>query len=389
MVYTESISIKRAIVHKVDHVNATMPVLSDVELELDTQVQKFLGLHISQARQHRYTRQGRFHPVPDSRSPGKIYLVDETDAILNEHEDDAEASQIFVASSRTIAESLFEAIRGNKTISVSDLIICIFSAPGSQVMQLAVLKMDPYEGFVTTTSIENGQTKVKLEQVPSVISSEGLQKCAFMLSHAQRADAGYDLEVLDAQNAHGGYVKQAAGFFVTDFLECDVNLDATDKTNLFLRETFAFAQRRKDEWSEEEIERFKSGASQAMRQHDLDIIDFAQQYTPEGEDPETLLNTLQGKGLSDRTFQPNAADVAQWTDLALFEGDDGLQLKFAIDDTEFFRNEEAALLNTPLIDLLGQNEEKSVLILEDNNETIIVIRTNSFRRKLSKTSRSR
>lgn len=389
MPYATSVTIQKAIVHKVDHVNDVAPVLSDVELELDAEVQQFLGLHISQAQQHRYTRQGRFRPLPQTRAPGKIYLLDEADAILGNHTNEGEVSRVFVSRSRIIAESLFDAVRGNRAISRSDLIVCTFSNPGSGVVQLAVLKMDPHEGFVTTTVTENGQTRVRLEQVPSVISSEGLQKCAFVLPQARRADVGYDLQVLDAQNARGSYVKQAAGFFVTDFLECDVNLDAADKTSLFLQESFAFAQRKRGEWSEEEVERFKEGASQAVRQHDLDIVNFAQQYMPEVESSEALLEVLQSKGLSDQTFQPNTAAVEQWTNLALFEGDDGLQFKFAIENAEFLNRDEAAPLNLSLIELLSQNEEKNVLVMADNNETIVVIRTNSFRRKLSKTSRSR
>jgi hypothetical protein len=382
----DSIQIYKAVIHKVDHITASNPILSGVETTLNDEIRKFISQHIRKSKDHKFTRGAVFNKSPNEPPPGFISFQKEVDTILC----DPHNPEVFISHSKTLAESLFETVKGDQRISKSDLIMCTFSDTDRGDVQLAILKMDPHNGFVTReTQDKNGVAFIELVAVPSVISDRELQKCAFVLPVSQRGVRGCDLRVLDFQRQSRGYENQVSTFFITDFLQCSVNLDSDDKTDLFLRESYAFAARRRDEWDESEIEGFKNAANQAVSRNRLDVTAFAEEYITDASERENYVNHLEHKGLEDLTFTPSAERASQYNNVALFKGDDGIELKLPSEmimqntDFEFYQSASTAM-DTPLSQLLAENSDKRVVVLHDENETVIVIKTIHFERKLSK-----
>ena len=164
------IHIRKLIIHKVDHRNYDTPLLSDMESPVtDPEVVSFLRRHIVNNLVHKHTRTARFLPV-DETGPSFSGMCDE----LLEDPDQ------FVPQTRRIAQHLFDTV--DKRVSPGDLVMCTFADRGEDAPTwLALLKMDPEDGFVSERVEIDGKVHVVLRRVPNVLPRGELQKCAFIL----------------------------------------------------------------------------------------------------------------------------------------------------------------------------------------------------------------
>lgn len=312
------IQIHRMIVHKVDHRNYDAPQLSDLESPVTDEVGSFLRQHIASNREHKYVRTGQFLPPEE----GKVSVCTICDSLL-QHPGQ------FVPQSQKVAEHLFDTM--DKRVSAGDLILCTFTEGDGDSGWLALLKMDPEDGFVGVREEVNGQVRYILQRVPNVLPRGELQKCAFILPPDLREERGYDLKVLDQQAARYGARRLVASFFVTDFLQCKVGLDPVDTTRAFVYGSYEWLEGKKEQWPQDDVERFKSRVTDYLQDAVVDVTNFGVAVIPSPDEQDEYLEYMREQGLEDLTFEPDPRERQRLTKYIRFEGDHGLEVRIETD----------------------------------------------------------
>lgn len=314
----DQIAIHKMIVHKTDHIVYDEPQLSDMESPIPEEVSSFLRQHIIFNREHKYTRTAQFLDAPDA----ELILKDICDELLSNTDN-------FILQSKIIATHLFNNIKKNKRISPGDLIICTFSEIGNDSKWLALLKLDPEDGFVGEREEVNGQIRIVLRRVKDVLPTGELQKCAFIVPNNMRESLGYDLKVLDQQSSRYAARQLVASFFINDFLQCKVGLNQADKTINFVYLSRDWVN--KKDWPAEDKERFKNYVSEVINNNIVDTASVAQAVIASQEDQDDYVEYIKENGLDELAFEPDPEERRKLIQYVWFEGDYGLTIKIKKD----------------------------------------------------------
>jgi len=327
------ITIRKMIVHKVDHKHNRVPILSDLESPITEEVGSFIRQHIISAREHKRARKATF-----INAPNQISTL--CDAILTNN-------NAFVERSKDIANQLFQAmVSGRGNIDPGDLVVCIYSENGIDTQYLALLKMEPEDGFVGKREKVGNMTRVVLERVADVLPIKELQKCAFILPVNLRQERRYDLIILDQQTGRFGIRRPVASFFQSGFLQCRTGLHPKEQTRLFIYQSQAWLNQRKDDLPPEDVERFKQRTTEIIQTNVVDVTAFAQETISDPAIQDEYISYVQGKGLEDLTFEPDPQERDKWMNYLYFRGDDDLEVRIrpgAVGEglTLFARRDEA------------------------------------------------
>lgn len=311
------VRIHRMIIHKVDHRNYDVPQLSDLESPVTEEVGSFLRRHIVSNREHKYARTAVFLDP----EPGTVCLRDLCDSLLTDPDQ-------FVTQSRRMAKHLFDTI--DNRVSPGDLILCTFTEGDDKSRWLALLKMDPDDGFVGEREEVNGQVRFVIRRVPNVLPRGELHKSAFVLPRGLREERGYDLKVLDQQVSRYGARRMIASFFAEDFLQCKVGLNRADRTRVFVYASYEWLGKM-EQWPEEDVERFKGRVTSSLQDAVVDATNFAAAVITKPDDQDEYLDYLREQGLEDLTFEPDPQERRRLTQYAYFEGDHGLRVRIEAD----------------------------------------------------------
>jgi len=323
------IEIEHLIVHKVDHEKYDQPRFSDRETPTDAEVKRFLLGHISDNREHQNTRTAKF----DSSPNGERSVQQVVEAILTDPSD-------FIDHTKTIAERMYESLDGRT--SPCDLVICTFLEGTSQDRWVTILKMDPEDGFVAErVQDDDGAYYIKLSRVDDVLPTE-LQKCAFILPEEQREVRDYHLKVLDQQIGSSQRRRPVASFFTEEFLRCNIDLHAADRTYRFYDGGETFLDEKREEWDPADQDRFEERLRATVKDEIINVHNFAEAVIPDEEEREEYFETLEDTGLEDRVFEANQDVGRSVTQYKKFEGDDGLRIRIPSDykETEKFNVEK-------------------------------------------------
>ncbi len=312
-----SISIDRMIVHKLDHLQATQPQLSDLVSPVTDEASKFISKHITNNCEHRRARRALF--AEPSSNQVRIACDTVLDQVVNE--------AVFIDQSRVIATLLFAAMRGNRRISTGDLLMCLYSdVDNANQSSLAILKLDLESGFVGRVTTEGTKTRVVLEQIEDVLTNSELQKCAFVLPPDLRAAYGYDLTVLDQQTGRFNTNRHVASFFLQNFLNCTVGHNCADLTQTFVYASCGWIDE-KEAWSGPDILRFKERIYQAVDGEAVDVLAFADEVIPDLTEREEFVEHLRTNGLRELTFPPDPGERTRLANFVTYEGDNGLRIR--------------------------------------------------------------
>jgi len=314
---TVKLLIRKMIVHKVDHKNYDAPLLSNLESPTTDEVGSFLREHIASNREHKRARTAKFLEPPDG-----------TEATCTLCDDVLRHPDSFIQRSQETATRLFQTMTGDRRISAGDLVVCTFVESGNHDSEwLALLKMDPKDGFVGEREQVDGQTRVVLRRVPEVLPTGELQKCAFIVPLNLREERGYDLIVLDQQIARYGMRRLVASFFLKKFLQCKVGFQREEETRTFIYQSQAWVTKKEDTWPVQEIVRFKQRAIEAAQARVVDVTAFAQEVVSDPVEQDEYLAHMKREGLDELTFEPDPEERKRWTEYAWFRGDDDLLVR--------------------------------------------------------------
>lgn len=357
----ENIKLHRMIVHKVDfdveQRKYQEPQLSDLESPVDNEdVNFFFRQHIANGKEHLYARSGVFDAQP-KESNIVIQLV--CDELLSSPEH-------FVSCSQQIARHLFEAMKKDRRISPGDLIVATYtdSAIGENTECLALLKMDPSDGFVSERREENGHVQIVLRRVEDVLPNSELQKCAFVLPPKARTNERH-LIVLDQQITNRGGSRTVATFFISDFLQCKVDLNNREKTQVFFVGSRDFRGQKKAIWSEEQTASFDATIEAALQNLSIDVAALAriavQEVAEQDEYIEYIRGQMRADGFEDLVFEPDQT-MRNQKNYVVILGDEELKIRVEADAVgkgktlEFTKNEATG--QTEIIIMTAKFEKK-------------------------------
>ncbi len=358
--------IKQVIVHKVDHHKSNRPQLSDLKTPVPKEVATFLKRHIVSSREHKYTNIANFVNGNENqeKQPSLKKIIDKL--LLDSNQ--------FVDQSKVIAKRLFNVVKNNKKISPSELVICSFSESGASDIQLALLKMDPEDGFIGSREKIKNKLRFVMRRIPEMLPTGGLQKCAFILPERLREIKEYDLKVLDMQQKRYGIQKFAASFFTESFLQCEFPPPSEVQTDIFLDESKKWVDRKKEKWSEEDLENFNERLKQHLMKETVDVDIFSQKAIKEPEEQEEYVEALKESGLESLTFTAAPKVREQMAKYIWFEGADGLKVRIRPDD-----------VGDP--NVVGEGKMLEQVEDEVTNNWIITIRTAFWEKKIRRGGR--
>lgn len=324
MLSYNQIQVQRIILHTLDHKSATEPQLTTLESPVTADAQDFLKRHIVNNSEHRYARNGVFHEETDESNPSFQAVCDE---LLG-------SPDKFIPQSQVIARRLFDAMSVNKNISPCVLVVATFTdGVASRPPWLALLKVDPEDGYIVRPESLDGGVRGVLEHIPNILTTGELQKCAFILPQGARTKRRH-LIVLDQQTARRGAMRMVATFFVSTFLQCSVDLNKREKTNAFVLGSYEFAAKKIGEWPEEQREGLYQNVQQALQAKRINVELVAQNAIEEEEAQEEYIefirNKMRAEDLGGLVFDTDP-DVRDEQDYILIEGDNDLKIRIRAD----------------------------------------------------------
>lgn len=205
----EDIRIKQAIIHILD-TSVVVPVLSDVELDLDSEIRDFIKTHIF-----------------------KVISSDDFKACVFEDEESYVLTQLkafqqdrFVELSKNLAQNLFEFMCKNVEIPSADLIVSTFELFNQAY--IAILKMNYKPSYIHYVE------SVDKDTVNSIIR----QKAA-LPSEAQRVDeaiiidlSDYSIKLIEKKYPVNG---QKENYLSLYYLHCVGSISAKTKLNVIAK----------------------------------------------------------------------------------------------------------------------------------------------------------
>lgn len=316
------ITLHELVIHKIEHIYSSEPILSDLKSPISEEVDIYLRDHIFYSLEHEFARNGVFTNGADGKTSMKS-LCDELLAPPGR----------FVQQSRKIAAHLFDVMKGDGRISSGDLVVCTFSEKEDGPRWLALMKMDPQDSFVAEDDWVADKRRLVLKRVRDVMPMGELQKCAFVLPESLR-DRRRDLIVLDQQTARYGARQLVASFFSKDFLQCQVGLNQREMTQTFMAATRDWIDSKKGVWSAKAVKEFKDSLSAMMKMRTIRVTTFARAAIVEQDEQsdylEKLLQHLRAARLQDMVFKPDLGVLAR-PPMVQFDGDDDLRIRIRED----------------------------------------------------------
>ena len=215
------------------------------------------------------------------------------------------------------------------------LVVCFYTARNYPRIKrfLAILKLEPADGFRPVTVYENGVTLIRLEVVENVVPSTGerLLKSAFIQPRPVGVAAGsyqdYDLMVLDRQKPGRD---EPAQFFTRAFLGAESVQDAAELTRRFYIESLGGLRDIREQITEKKAETIRTAIEAAVSGAEIDIDEWTGNLSLPKPAKETILARLSAK-IPDRSFQTDQDLGTRLIKKRVFRGDHGFRLQFDAD----------------------------------------------------------
>lgn len=238
---SHDITIKRAVLHVLDN-ESGMSVLSNSELEVNSELADYLGKHIDR--------------VIDDPNVKKARFVGEENAVLilckllNDNEDD------FLAITTDMTNKLFNLMKQHVDIPSADLVCSVFEIDGKRY--LGILKLNYKVGFTHWVHNESGGSVNSIIKHKTLLPQEGqkLEECAIISLE------DYSIKVMEKQYEING----EKDFYLTKhFLKCTCDLSDNAKLKIIDRVTKEINKKYFDEDYEKAI-KLKKAVSESFEE---------------------------------------------------------------------------------------------------------------------------
>jgi len=238
----------------------------------------------------------------------------------------------FTAATKRMATCLGNIVQQDARVAPGGLLLARFTyatngGPLGVHSHIAILKLDPSDGFAPQTQHRNGHTCVTLRKIDRVVPStrEQLQKCAFVCNPAARdgLPEGCDLLLLDRQRRG---VDQAADFFVLRFLGAARVTDDKSLTKAFddIATRTINALYRSGLVDDEVRNELYTHRTAALRSQRVIVPQFVENLPINAEAKAIARNRF--AVMLDQEFAPDEETAIKLTRMMKFRGDHNLQL---------------------------------------------------------------
>ncbi len=326
MIIKEEIYLRRVIVHIMD-ANAGMAVLSDSELEWESELAEFLKEHIARIASGDDCKECEFY-----KEQSEIYQL------LNGYSDER-----FVEVSKEMALRLYDLIAANADIPSADLFVVRFTCGGHDY--LALLKMNYKESFTHRTMAgENGN------------SNEIFKYRSLLPAQTQRISEG---AVIDLEDASVRLVEkkyevngEKTNYFSYLFLKCAAHLSHKSKLAIVARAVESVQNEAFDESRQyEEHMRAKSILDETLKeQGSFAVEEIAQKIF---EETPTLADSFEAKmekyDMVKETVRPESEKTVRKYEKQCLMTDTGIEIKIPMeqyrdkDSVEFITNPDGTV----------------------------------------------
>jgi nucleoid-associated protein YejK len=308
------IRIIKAVLHVLDQ-KANEPLLNEYEMEIDDELEAFIGKHIVRGVQDDDIRKAKFL--------GQKNVIKEEVNVIVANEN------YFLEGTWNIARKLFKAMKTHGSISSTDLLICIYE--NEEQMNLAILKLDYNTSFIH--NIETIDNKFKITIKKQDISLPGpnqkLQKSVF-IPFDFRDD--YDMILLDNQ-VNSNSKEPIALFFLNDFLNAKTVNDSKSYTKTLKKETDTFIND-KVKVGEEMPREAREQINRAIRvNEEINIEKLSNEvFANEPELKEEYINRLKESGIDKESFTVDKEWVGKRLNKIRLKVDDSIELTIPFDE---------------------------------------------------------
>lgn len=219
----ENINIKKIVVHILDS-NLQMPVLSEVESQLNDDIVEFVGKHIEKI-------------VNDDNMKAATF-IDEDNSIKAVCEKVLKEGEYFLEGTINMANALFKIMYENVEIPPADVIFVLFTLEG--VMHMGILKLNykhSYIHHIETT--DRGMLNSIIKQrtaLPSI--GQKIDECAIINLE------DFSLKIYEKKYSIND---EKIYYFSTMFLKCSSDISPNEKVKIFTKATKKFSQTYFDE----------------------------------------------------------------------------------------------------------------------------------------------
>lgn len=216
----KTVTVERAIVHLINHLDEKVTE-SDVELDLtgNKKLRDYFNDQVQNAVDDDQTASAKFSTDGDHSAATECYKI------LDEPKN-------FISSSKELARLLMKAMGTDERIKpqTATLATCSYTHESHKGKKfLALIKLDPFDGFVEKVVPVSGGNLVTLEPVDNVMPSKEAKLRKAALIPPKGITPNLDLYLLDRQTA--GVV---AVFFGKTFLNTTVALDPIKAVSSFV-----------------------------------------------------------------------------------------------------------------------------------------------------------
>ncbi|HDR7901769.1 nucleoid-associated protein [Bacillus thuringiensis] len=298
MLKVNTITINKAIIHRLDNQTSTKPELSELELNLSEELISILSTHCTKGLEDQKIRYARYKDIT------KNIVANQSKNLFSGNAD-------FISFSQKIATRLYGAM-SNKSISAADLVVCMLTCNNETFVGL--LKLDYKNHYLSDVQNVNGKKYIGLRKMENGWPEVGsrLQKAAFMLDtgnkHVEENTNSYDLIILDRQQRNKRALEEnkISQFFSDDFLNSQLLDDDNTNTAGFIRGIREFTKTCAIIPLEKRSEIYESAISMVVNAEYVNVNEFARSHFKEDESSqlhyELLIQSCETHGVTRGEF---------------------------------------------------------------------------------------
>ncbi len=322
MDHTNEISIKKMIVHILDS-NIQMPVLSEQEHELNTEIIEFAEKHIEKI-------------LKDERLKEAIFL-ETSNQVKNLCESIPGDSQRFPAITAEIGSILFNIMQKHVEIPPADTIFCLFNL--GDYPHLGIMKLNYRHSYIHYIERnESGNVNSIIKQKTALpLENQKVDECAIINLN------DLSIKLLEKKYEING---EKTFYFSNIFLGCTSKISTFEKVKLFNKTTEKFSKQYFEEDYTKPVEIQKAVAESIEETETIDVVDIADKvFRKSPQLKEEYIEEMEKVGLKEKVI-PVSPKIAQKKFMKhKIKTDSGIEINLPVE--YYGNNEKIEFINNP------------------------------------------
>jgi len=323
---SEDIKIQNAILHILDN-SSNILVLSDKELEIDSDISDFLEKHIEKLLNDSNMKNARFTENTNAIRDICLHLADDL--------------SFFMQASVETAQRLYDIMLKNVDIAPADLICCLFSHQGQ--LYYGILKLNYKTGFTHFVQQEDEGNVNTIIRYKTILPSESqkIDECAFICLD------GLNIKLLEKAYEINGEKE----FYLSKlFLSCYTDLSDNEKLKIIDKVTKKISKKFFDE-DFDKIAKMKKAVSESLEETStIEVNAMADEiFDDNPEIKNEYIEEMQKAGLSEKTISvPEKLAEKKYKTMKI-KTDTGIEINFPPsyyndnDKVEFINNSDGTI----------------------------------------------